>query len=98
MFSGHFGVAFGSKRAAPTVSLATAILAAQWLDTLWPFFLLLGLEHVRIDPGNTRLTALDFTDYPWSHSALMAVVSEGCEMPQRQAARVKLSSSHSARK
>ncbi|HVR64445.1 MAG TPA: metal-dependent hydrolase [Polyangia bacterium] len=67
-------MAFASKRPAPAVSLATAILAAQWLDTLWPIFLLLGIEHVRIDPGNTRLTPLDFFDYPWTHSALMAVV------------------------
>jgi LexA-binding, inner membrane-associated putative hydrolase len=72
MFSGHFGLALASKRAAPRVSLATLILAAQWLDTLWPILLLLGVEHVRIDPGNTKLTPLDFYDYPWSHSAVMA--------------------------
>ena len=72
MFSGHFGLSYASKRAAPRVSLATLILAAQWLDTLWPIFLLLGVEHVRVDPGNTRLTPLDFYDYPWSHSAAAA--------------------------
>jgi len=74
MFSGHFGLAFASKRAAPKTSLATLVLAAQWLDTLWPVFLLLGVEHVRIAPGNTRLTPLDFYDYPWSHSAVMAAL------------------------
>jgi hypothetical protein len=36
-------------------------------------FLLLGWEHVRIDPGNTRYTPLDLWDYPWSHSLLMSV-------------------------
>jgi|SRR5436190_2939059 len=72
MFSGHFGLAFGAKRAAPRVSLATLILATQWLDTLWPVFLLLGIEHVRITPGITRLSPFDFVDYPWSHSAVMA--------------------------
>jgi hypothetical protein len=72
MFSGHIGLAFASKRAAPRVSLATLVLASQWLDTLWPVFLLLGIEHVRIDPGNTRLAPLDFYDYPWTHSAVMA--------------------------
>jgi hypothetical protein len=72
MFSGHFGLAFASKRAAPRASLATLILAAQWLDTLWPIFLLLGVEHVRIDPGRMRLAPFDFYDYPWSHSALAA--------------------------
>jgi hypothetical protein len=74
MFSGHFGLAFASKRATPRASLATLVLATQWLDTLWPIFLLLGVEHVRIDPGHMRLTPLDFYDYPWSHSALAAAV------------------------
>jgi hypothetical protein len=72
MFSGHIGVAFAAKRATPRVSLATLVLAAQWLDVLWPIFLLLGVEHVRIDPGRTRLTPLDFYDYPWTHSAVIA--------------------------
>jgi membrane-bound metal-dependent hydrolase YbcI (DUF457 family) len=74
MFSGHFGLAFAAKRPVPQVSLPTTILAAQWLDTLWPIFLLLGIEDVRIDRGNTRLTPLDFFHYPWTHSALMAAV------------------------
>jgi hypothetical protein len=74
MFSGHFGLAFASKRAAPRVSLATLILAAQWLDTLWPVFLLLGIEQVRIQPGLMRLSPMDFVHYPWTHSAVMAAV------------------------
>ena len=41
---------------------------------LWPVFLLLGIERVRIDPGNTAFTPLDFVSYPWSHSLAMAVV------------------------
>jgi len=73
MFIGHFGVGFGSKAAAPRVSLGTLFLAAQFIDLLWPTLLLLGLEHVRIAPGVTRFTPLDFTDYPISHS-LLAVV------------------------
>ena len=79
MFSGHIGVAFAAKRATPRVSLATLVLAAQWLDVLWPIFLLLGVEHVRIDPGRTRLTPLDFYDYPWTHSAVIAAArAMGC--------------------
>jgi hypothetical protein len=42
----------------------------QLLDLLWPIFLLLGIEHVRIDPGNTAFTPLNFYDYPISHSLL----------------------------
>ena len=56
MFIGHFGVAFAAKKVAPQTSLGTVILAAQFLDFLWPFFLLLGIEHVRIAPGITRVS------------------------------------------
>lgn len=70
MFIGHFGVAFGAKRAAPRVSLGTLFLAAQFLDLLWPTLLLLGVERVRIAPGITTVTPLDFEYYPVSHSLL----------------------------
>ena len=73
MFIGHFAVGFAAKRAAPKVSLGTLILSVQLLDLLWPIFLVLGIEHVRIDPGNTAFTPLDFYDYPISHSLLTAV-------------------------
>lgn len=72
MFLGHFAVGFGAKKAAPKTSLGTLILAAVFLDTLWPLFLLAGLERVRIDPGNTPVTPLDFEFYPYSHSLLLA--------------------------
>jgi hypothetical protein len=73
MFVGHYAVAFASKRATPRTSLGVLVLAAQFIDLLWPMFLLIGLEHVRIVPGITRFTPLDFYDYPISHS-LVAVV------------------------
>jgi membrane-bound metal-dependent hydrolase YbcI (DUF457 family) len=74
MFIGHLALGFAAKRAAPRVSLGTLTLAAQLVDVLWPIFLLLGIEHVRIDPGNTAMTPLDFYDYPWTHSLLAGVV------------------------
>ena len=70
MFLGHFGVGFGSKTFAPRVSLGTLFLAAQFVDLLWPTLLLLGLERVEISPGITRVTPLDFTHYPITHSLL----------------------------
>jgi hypothetical protein len=73
MFIGHFGVALAAKRLAPRTSLATLILAAQFLDFLWPIFLLLGFEHVRIAPGITKVQPFDFYDYPFSHSLTMAL-------------------------
>jgi hypothetical protein len=70
MFVGHFGVALAAKRAAPKGSLATFIFAAEYLDLVWPIFLLLGIEHVRIAPGITKVSPLDLYDYPVSHSLL----------------------------
>ena len=74
MFIGHFGLGFAAKRAAPGVSLAVLFLAAQFADALWPFLVAAGVEQVRIDPGNTAVTPLDFVSYPWSHSLLMLAV------------------------
>lgn len=73
MFIGHFAVALAAKKAAPKASLGTLIAASQLVDLLWPAFLLIGLESVRIDPGNTAVTPLDFYDYPFTHSLLGAV-------------------------
>ncbi len=72
MFIGHFGVGLGAKKAAPVVSLGMLFIAAQFLDLLWPTFLLTGWEHVSIEPGITKMAPLNFTDYPISHSLLMA--------------------------
>ena len=74
MFIGHYAVALAAKKAAPRTSLGTLFLAAQFLDLLWPALLLLGLEHVRIDAGNTAVTPLDFYDYPITHSLAGAVL------------------------
>ncbi|MFA6440092.1 MAG: hypothetical protein WCX28_12335 [Bacteriovoracaceae bacterium] len=68
MFLGHFAVALAVKKVAPKISLATLFVAAQLVDLLWPVFLLLGWEHVRIDIGNTAVTPFDFYDYPITHS------------------------------
>lgn len=74
MFVGHFGVGLAGKALTPRTSLGTWFAAVQLLDLIWPLFLLLGVEHVRIAPGHTRLTPLDFYDYPLTHSLLGALV------------------------
>jgi membrane-bound metal-dependent hydrolase YbcI (DUF457 family) len=68
MFIGHFAVGLAAKRLAPRTSLGWLMLAPLLADALWPLFLILGLESVRIDPGNTVVTPLDLHDYPYSHS------------------------------
>jgi membrane-bound metal-dependent hydrolase YbcI (DUF457 family) len=74
MFLGHFAVGLAAKRATSQVSLGLLLAAPLLLDLLWPVFLLLGIETVRIDPGNTAVTPLDLHDYPYSHSLVMALV------------------------
>lgn len=74
MFVGHFALGLAGKRLAPRVSLGTWFVSVQLLDLVWPIFLLLGVEHVRVTPGYTRLSPLDFYDYPWTHSLVMAIL------------------------
>jgi hypothetical protein len=70
MFLGHYGLALGAKRLAPQTSLGTLILAAQLADQIWPILLLAGVERVRVVPGLTAVTPLDFEAYPFTHSLL----------------------------
>jgi hypothetical protein len=74
MFVGHLALGLAAKRATPRVSLAVLIAASQLADMLWPVMLALGLEQVRIDPGNTAFTPFDFVSYPWSHSLVTLVI------------------------
>jgi membrane-bound metal-dependent hydrolase YbcI (DUF457 family) len=73
MFIGHFALGLAAKRATPRISLAVLFAAAQLADLLWPVFLALGLEQVRVAPGNTAFTPLEFVSYPYSHSLLLLV-------------------------
>jgi hypothetical protein len=68
MFIGHYAVGFAAKRAAPETSLGWLVGATVLLDLLWPIFLLLGWEEVRVTRGATPFLNLDFVGYPISHS------------------------------
>lgn len=74
MFIGHFAVAFATKKAVRDVSLGTLFVAAQLPDVIWPILVLAGVEKVRIAPGITAVTPLEFLSYPYSHSLLFVVV------------------------
>jgi len=90
MFIGHIALGLAGKRMTPNVSLATWLTSVQLVDMLWPVFLLAGLEHVRIVPGITRFTPLDFYDYPITHSLIgstvwAAIFGGGCMLAYRNA-------------
>src|SRR3954454_4913957 len=74
MFIGHFALGFAAKRVTPRVSLAMLFVAAQFADILWPLLVAAGIEQVRIDPGNTAFTPVDFVSYPVSHSLMLVVI------------------------
>ncbi len=76
MFVGHLAVSLAAKRPRgnTAVSLVWFVLAANFIDLIWPLLLLAGVEVVAVDPGNTAFTHLDFVSYPWTHSLLMTVV------------------------
>jgi hypothetical protein len=73
MFIGHCAVGFASKRFAPKTSLGSLMSAALLLDLLWPVFVLMDWEQVRIEPGNTAFTPLNFISYPISHGLVSAI-------------------------
>jgi len=70
-------VGLGAKSLTPKVSLGTLFLSVQLVDLMWPTLLLLGVEHVKIAPGITAVTPLDFVHYPVTHSLLMVLVWGG---------------------
>jgi membrane-bound metal-dependent hydrolase YbcI (DUF457 family) len=74
VFIGHAALALAAKPLAPRAHLGVALAATYWLDLVWPVLVLLGIERVKIDPGNTAFTPLDFVHYPWTHSLAAALV------------------------
>ena len=77
MFIGHYSAAFFIKRGESRISLGTLFIAVQLVDLIWPIMLLAGIESVRIAPGITEVTSLDFYHYPYTHS-LLGVMFWGC--------------------
>ena len=74
MFIGHYALGLASKKVSDTSSLALAFVAVQFLDLIWPIFVLLGIESFQIEEGITKMTPIDFSNYPYSHSLFMAVI------------------------
>jgi hypothetical protein len=73
MFIGHYAVGLASKNLAPRASLGALVAAPILLDLLWPIFLLVGWEHVSVEPNPNPFLRLAFDSYPISHG-LVAVL------------------------
>lgn len=74
MFIGHFGLGFAAKKLDKKPSLGILFISAQWIDLVWPFMLILGLEQVEVDPGNTAFTPLNFISYPFTHGLVSVLI------------------------
>ena len=70
MFIGHYAIGLASKKLAPRASLGALMAAPILLDLLWPIFLLLGWEHVSVEPNKNPFLRLAFDSYPISHGLL----------------------------
>jgi membrane-bound metal-dependent hydrolase YbcI (DUF457 family) len=73
MFVGHYALGFAAKRLAPRTNLGTLFAAPTLADLLWPVFLLLGWEQVRVVPNQNPFLVLVFDGYPLSHSLLTLI-------------------------
>jgi len=74
MFIGHFALGYAAKRWVPQVSLGVLFAAVALADVIWPVLVAVGIEHVRIAPGITAFTPLEFISYPYSHSLAALVL------------------------
>jgi len=74
MFVGHAAVALAARPLLPRHSLGLLFAATFWIDLVWPILLLLGVESVRVSPGDTAFTPLEFVSYPWTHSLLAVAI------------------------
>lgn len=74
MFVGHYGVSFATKPLQPRVPLWVWFIAVQWMDVVWSFLVLLGIEKLRIVPGFTQANALDLYYMPYTHGLPGSIV------------------------
>ena len=74
MFTGHYGIALGLKKYDKKLNLGILFIAVELLDFAFAFFVLFGIEHMRIVPGFTETSPYDLYDFPYTHSLLAAII------------------------
>lgn len=73
MFVGHYAAAFAAKAAEPKTPLWVYAAGCQLIDIGWASFIMLGVEHARVDPTLPGSTLVLY-DMPWTHSLAAALV------------------------
>jgi hypothetical protein len=72
LLAGHYSSALLAKRLAPGAPLWALAIAAQLVDVFWAAFVVVGVEHLRIDPSLPS-NPLDLYDMPFTHSLVGAL-------------------------
>jgi hypothetical protein len=67
VLAGHYTTAFVAKAVSPQTPLWALLLAAQFVDVLWVFAILTGVEHARLDPSLAS-NPVDLYHMPFTHS------------------------------
>jgi hypothetical protein len=73
MFVGHYSASYAGKAIGQRIPLWVLFIAVQLLDVFWGFFVLIGIERVRIVPGITATNPLDLYYMPYTHSLAAAL-------------------------
>ena len=72
MYAGHFAAGLALKGKVPEAPTWGILLGVGVLDLLFGPFVLIGIEHVSLTPGQSPGFSLDHID--WSHSLLSSLV------------------------
>lgn len=74
MFIGHFAIAYLVYYLYPNIPFWVALLGVSFPDLLWPIFVILGIEQVKIKSNSPLQKDLKFTHYPYSHSLVISTI------------------------
>jgi hypothetical protein len=74
MFIGHYSVALVAAAKPDAPKLGTLFAAAQIVDIGFFIFVLSGVEAMRITPGTTIMSPMDFYHMPYTHSLLATLI------------------------
>lgn len=73
MFIGHYAPAAALKPLSSKTPLWHLFVAVQFIDFLWAFFIIAGIEKARIIPGFLEASDLDLYFMPYTHSLAAAL-------------------------
>ncbi|MCP5396900.1 MAG: hypothetical protein H6918_09230 [Sphingomonadaceae bacterium] len=73
MFIGHWAPALVASTHPKAPKLWILFVGGQLVDFAFFTFVLLGIEHMRIVPGITKMVPFDLYHMPWTHSLLGTV-------------------------